>query len=202
MKLYGGNLSPFARMANVTAHETGFGDRIEALAAPVSPVAENPDLASKSPLGKIPILVTDHGHAIFDSRVIIEYLCHISGNKTLIPDDGVKRFRVLTLQAIGQGVADAAVGYRYETATRPQILQWPEYKARLELRMTRSCEDLEANWTKDLAEVTAGSIAVACAYAYLSFRIPAFEWQKSHPKLAAFVTEFSKRPSMQKTPPG
>ena len=202
MKLYGGNLSPFARMVNVVAHEVGYGDRVEGLAAPVSPIAENPDLSAKSPLGKIPILVTEHGHAIFDSRVIIEYLCHVSGNKTLIPDDGVKRFRVLTLQAIGQGVADAGVGYRYETATRPQSLQWPEYKARLELRMMRSCDELEASWMKDLGEVTAGSIAVACALAYLNFRIPDFDWRTGHSKLASFVTEFGKRASMQKTPPG
>lgn len=202
MKLYGGNLSPFARMVNVTAHETGFGDKIEALAAPVSPTAENAELAAKSPLGKIPVLVTDHGHSVFDSRVIIEYLCHVSGNKTLIPDDGVKRFRVLTLQAIGQGMADAAVSYRYETATRPPNLQWAEYQQRLALRIRRSCEDLEANWMKDLKDVTAGSIAVACALAYLSFRIPDVDWRKGHPGLAAFVDEFGKRPSMQKTPPG
>lgn len=202
MKLYGGNLSPFARMTNVTAHETGYGDRVEALAAPVSPIAENPELVAKSPLGKVPVLITEHGHAIFDSRVIIEYLCHVSGNKTLIPDDGVKRFRVLTLQAIGQGIADAAVSYRYETAMRPADRQWNEFKQRLALRITRSCEDLEANWTKDLKEVTAGSIAVACALAYASFRIPEVNWRSAHPKLAAFVEEFGKRASMQKTPPG
>ncbi len=54
-----------------------------------------------------------------DSRVIMEYLCHVAGNSVLIPDDGVKRFRILTLQALGLGLGDAAGRLRYETAARP-----------------------------------------------------------------------------------
>ena len=82
------------------------GEKLELVTTKVAPTEPNPQLERLSPIGKIPVLVTDHGH--HDSRVIIEYLCHISGNNTLIPDDGVKRFRVLTLQSIGQGVADIA----------------------------------------------------------------------------------------------
>ena len=124
MKLYGDTLSPFVRMCLVTAHEVGLGTKIQREISRVDPTTVNAGLAAVSPVGKVPVLVTDHNHAIYDSRVIIEYLCHVSGNKTLIPDDGVKRFRVLTVAALGQAIAEAGVAWRYETAVRPQGLQW------------------------------------------------------------------------------
>ncbi len=101
MKIYGDLISPFVRMTVVTAHEVGLGDKVLHIVEAVKPTEVNQKLAALSPIGKIPILETDHGHGIHDSRVIIEYLCHVAGNSTLIPNDGVKRFKVLTLQALG-----------------------------------------------------------------------------------------------------
>ena len=115
MKIYGDIISPFVRMSLVCGHEAGLGDKVTLAETKVSPSDANASLVAMAPLGKIPVLVTDHGHAVYDSRVIMEYLCHVAGNSTLIPDDGVKRFRVLTLQALAQGMGDAAVAYRYET---------------------------------------------------------------------------------------
>jgi glutathione S-transferase len=199
MKLYGDLISPFVRMCLVTAHEVGLAGRIERVEAKVNPTAVNADLTQLSPIGKIPVLVTDHNHPIYDSRVIIEYLCHVSGNKTLIPDDGVKRFRVLTLTALGQAIAEAGVSQRYETAARPQGLQWREWMERQALRVLAECDDLEKTWQKDLSEVTAGSIAVAVALSYLDFRLPDWKWRHGRPKLQAFHEAFSARPSMQAT---
>ncbi|MGE4249915.1 MAG: glutathione S-transferase family protein [Parvibaculaceae bacterium] len=199
MKLYGDLVSPFFRMCLVTAHEVGLAGKVQPVETKVIPTAVNADLAALSPVAKIPILVTDHNHPIYDSRVIIEYLCHVSGNKTLIPDDGVKRFRVLTLTALGQAIAEAGVAQRYETAVRPQGLQWREWMARHGLRVQAEFDDLEKTWDKDLHEVTAGTIAVAVALAYLDFRLPDWQWRKDRPKLQAFHAAFSARPSMQAT---
>jgi glutathione S-transferase len=165
----------------------------------VAPTEANQQLVALSPIGKIPVLVTDHGHPVHDSRVIIEYLCHISGNKTLIPDDGVKRFRVLTLEAIGQGVAEAAVDYRYETSQRPEPLRWQAWMDRLKLRVDAALNEMDQAWEKDLAEVTAGSIAVAVALSYIDYRLGAWAWRGKRPKLAAFHERFSARPAMLKT---
>jgi glutathione S-transferase len=199
MKLYGDLISPFFRMCLVTAHEVGLGGKVQPVEARVSPTTVNADLTQLSPVGKVPVLVTDHNHPIYDSRVIIEYLCHVSGNKTLIPDDGVKRFRVLTLAALGQALAEAGVAQRYETAVRPQGSQWREWMERQALRVKAEFDDLEKSWEKDLSEVTAGSIAIAVALAYLDFRIPDWQWRKDRPKLTAFHERFSARPSMQAT---
>lgn len=199
MRIYGDLLSPFVRMCVVTAHEVGLGARVEHIVENTNPAQVNPRLARLSPIGKIPVLETDHGHGLYDSRVIIEYLCHVSGNTTLIPDDGVKRFRILTLQALGQGMADAAVAYRYETAARPKGLQWKDWMARTVARINAAQDDVEANWMDSLGEVNAGSIAVGVTLSYIDFRMPDFGWRNGRPKLAAWHEGFCKRDSMVTT---
>ena len=199
MKIYGDLISPFVRMTVVTAHEVGLGAKIEHIVEPVKPTEVNARLAKLSPIGKIPILETDHGHGIFDSRVIIEYLCHVAGNSTLIPDDGVKRFRVLTLQALGQGLSDSAVAYRYEVAVRPKGLQWDDWMTRTVARINASLDDIENNWMDALSEVNAGAIAVAVSLSYLDFRLGDLSWRNGRPKLAAWHEAFCTRDSMKKT---
>lgn len=196
MKIYGDVISPFVRMTLVTAHEAGIADRIKHVREAVKPTEPNPKLTALSPIGKVPVLETDHHHPLYDSRVIMEYLAHVAGNSTLIPDDGVKRFRALTLLALGQGLAEAAVGLRYETAARPQGLQWQEWIDRTHKRIAAACDDADRNWSADLAGITAGTIALACALAYMDLRHPGFAWRDGRPALSAFLERFAKRPSM------
>lgn len=199
MKIYGDLISPFVRMTLVTAHEAGLGGKVEHVTEAVKPTEVNAKLARLSPLGKIPVLETDHGHGIFDSRVIMEYLCHVAGNSALVPDDGVKRFRVLTLQAIGQGLADAAVAYRYETAMRPQGTQWQDWINRSRARFAATFDELDANWMDTLADVNAGSISVAVTLAYIDFRLGELGWRNGRPRLATWHEGFARRDSMVKT---
>jgi glutathione S-transferase len=199
VKIYGIVTSPFVRMCLVTAHECGIAGKLQHIPERPSITEANTTLTSLSALGKVPILETDHHHTIYDSRVIIEYLAHIAGNKTLIPDEGVKRFRILTLQALGQGLSDAAVAYRYEVAERPSELKWAKWLSRATLRMNAAMDDLDRNWNSDLADVTAGSIAAAVALSYIEFRIPELNWRNGRAKLAAFHEKFSKRESMVRT---
>ena len=199
MKIYGDLISPFVRMTVVTAHEVGLGEKIQHIVEAVRPTEVNEKLSALSPIGKIPVLETDHGHGLYDSRVIIEYLCHVAGDSTLIPDDGVKRFRVLTLQALGQGIADSAVAYRYEVGVRPKGLQWEDWMARTLKRIHAALDDLEANWIDTLSEANAGSVAVAVSLSYIDFRLGGFGWRNGRPKLAAWHEGFSRRDSMVKT---
>ena len=199
MKIYGDIISPFVRMTIVTAHEVGLGDKVQHVVEPVKPTEVNEKLAKINPIGKIPVLETDHGHGVYDSRVIIEYLCHAAGNQDLIPHDGVKRFRVLTLLALAQGLADAAVAYRYETAARPQGLQWEDWMKRTMARINAAMDDLETNWQDALAEVNAGSLAAAVTLSYIDFRLGDLGWRTNRPELAAWHAAFSQRGSMVKT---
>jgi glutathione S-transferase len=201
MKLYGSLNSPFARMSMVTAMECGLTARVQLLPAPVKPDEVNEALAKLSPIGKIPVLETDHGHAIYDSRVIMEYFTHVAGNKHLLPDDGVKRFRVLTLLALAQGMADASVALRYEQAARPEGTRWPAMIERGKARIADCLKELEANWHADLVDVTLGSIATAAALGYIDFRDLAPGWRKAHMNLSQFADRFGKRESMTNTTP-
>ena len=200
MKLLYSPASPFARMCLVTAHELGVARQLEVEhVTGVAPTTAHPELTRVNPLGRIPTLVTDHGHALHDSRVICEYLCHRAGDKKLLPDEPVKRFRVLTIQALGQGMGDAAVALRYETATRPEAARWKELIARLRLRLIAACDDLEANWMRDLAEVNAGGIAIGAAASYMDFRHDDLDWRANHRRLAQWFETFTERPAMQAT---
>lgn len=199
MKIYGDTLSPFVRMTLVVAHEVGLGGKVQHIVEAVKPTEVNTKLAALSPIGKVPVFETDHGHGLYDSRVIIEYLCHVAGNSTLIPDDGVKRFRILTLQALGQGLADSAVALRYEKGARPQGLQWQEWIDRTVVRINAALDDLDHSWGETLAEVNVGSIAAAVALSYIDFRLPDIGWRNGRPRLQAFHERFSGRDSMAKT---
>jgi glutathione S-transferase len=200
MNIHGDVISPFTRMCLVTAHEVGLKDRVKLVPAVVRPSEVNTTLTKLSPIGKIPVLETDHGHSIYDSRVIMEYLAHVAGEKGFIPDDGVKRFRVLTLQSLAQSTADAAVALRYEIVQRPEAMRWPEYRSRLKTRVIESLEHIEAEWMADLKGVNVASVAVACTLGYIDFRHDALNWRNTCPNLDEFAQRFNKRMSMEAWP--
>jgi glutathione S-transferase len=200
MKIYGDVVSPFVRMCLVTAHEAGLAGKLNLVHTSAKMAEVNKALEKLSPIGKIPVLVTDHNHAIHDSRVIMEYLAHISGHSELIPDDGVKRFGVLTLQSIAIGAAEAAVALRYEQAQRPEAMRWPEFMARLTTRVSAALDDVEANWSNGLQEVHVGTIALAVMLGYVDFRHGTMNWRTGRPKLAAFEKDFAARACMRAWP--
>jgi glutathione S-transferase len=200
VKLHFNSASPFVRMVRVTALEVGVAEQIELVPTGLmSPVEINRGAVADNPLGKIPCLVTDHGHSLFDARVICEYLGHHGGRSDLYPQEPVKRFRILTVQALSHGIADAGVLHRYETVFRPEALRWDAFAERQIKRIDDALDGFESHWAGDLNEVTAGSIAAACALSYLDFRFADRPWRASRPKLATFYEAFEQRPSMQAT---
>ena len=201
MKLYGDLLSPFVRMSMVTAIEAGLASRVQLINTAVKPHEVNAALEKLSPIGKIPILETEHGHALYDSRVIMEYFTHTGGNSNLLPHEGVKRFRILTLVALAQGMADASVSLRYEQAVRPETARWPDFAARVKERINACLNELENNWREDLQQVSLGSIATAVALGYLDIRHDALGWRKDRANLQQFNEGFVKRDSMINTAP-
>ncbi len=200
MKIYGDVISPFVRMCLVTAHEVGVGDKLQLVKTHMKPNEPHLALQKLSPTAKIPVLETDHHHAIYDSRVIMEYLAHVAGDKSLFPDDGVKHFRGLTLLALANGLGDAAVALRYEQFARPAEFQWPEMKQRHLQRIHAATAELETLWQKDLQTVTAGCIAVACVLSYIDLRHGDTNWRDGHPRLTEFHSMFENRPSMKAWP--
>ena len=201
MKLYGDLLSPFVRMSLVTALECGLGTRVQLVSTLVKPQEANPVLTRLSPIGKVPALETDHGHPLYDSRVIMEYFCHVAGNKVLLADDGAKHFKVLTLLALAQGMGDAAVALRYETFARPQEARWADLANRLRQRVAACMDEMELHWLELLGEVNLGTIAAAVVLGYVDIRELAPDWRKTRMGLAQWHETFAKRESMVNTVP-
>jgi glutathione S-transferase len=200
MKLHGDVISPFVRMCLVSAHHLGLGEKLAMVKTGVKPTEVNEVLERLSPIAKVPVLETDHGHGIYDSRVIMEYLAHHAGSDDFIPNDGVKRFRVLTLLALAQGTADSAVSLRYEQAQRPKDLFWGDYANRLTARINAGLNSLESDWSDVMGLTNAGTIATACMLGYVDFRHSALNWQIGRPKLSAFSARMNALPCFQAWP--
>ncbi|TEA77504.1 glutathione S-transferase [Allopusillimonas ginsengisoli] len=200
MKIYYSAASPYVRKCMVVASELGLTDRIEKLACAASPVKMDLTVAASNPLGKVPALITDDGQALFDSRVICEYLNHLGQGK-LFPDASGERWQALTEQSLADGLLDAALLARYETATRPAQHQWKDWTDGQMRKIANALGHFEAVVTQRAGQVDIGMITLGCALGYLDLRFSDYDWRSAYPGVANWYAEFSQRPSMQETIP-
>ena len=199
MKLFYGAISPFVRKVLVVAHERGIAGRIELVNAQPSPIARDTSITAHNPSGKIPTLLLADGTALYDSRVIVEYLDSLPGGPRLIPD-GPARWLTLTLQSLADEMTDALVLLRYETALRPAPQRWPEWVAGQWDKINASLDVIERQWLAQLQRgVDVGAIAVATSLGYLELRFPEAAWRATRPGLARWYEAFAERPSMKET---
>jgi glutathione S-transferase len=201
MKLYINKASPFARKARILAREAGIADRIEEVETIVSPVAANEKLARDNPLVKIPALVTDGGETLYDSRVICEYLDTLHAKQKLFPATGPQRLAAMRRQALTDGILDAAVLCRYETAVRPEALRWKDWIEGQKRKIFGGLDALDSDVESWRDDFNIGQIGSACVCGYLDFRFADWNWRSGHPKLAAWYERISRRPSVAATTP-
>jgi glutathione S-transferase len=200
MKLWLNPASPFARKVRIVARETGLEGLIEEVSIAVSPVKPHAELARENPLVKIPALSTEEG-TLYDSAVICEYLDSLHGKEPLFPKTGVERWRALRLQALADGVLEAAVLLRYENAVRPEALQWGDWKSGQFGKVRGGLDALEQECASWRSRFGIGEITAACVLGYLDFRFPDEGWRRSRPALEKWYTGISQRPSMKATEP-
>ena len=201
MKLFHVGNSPFVRKVMVVAHEAGLVDKLELLDGGTTPVEANPILAKSNPVGKIPALILDDGTALANSPVICEYLDSQHSGAKMFPAVGAARWEALHLQAICDGLMDAAVNNRYETMVRPEGLRWADWSAGQLAKVDRVVNALEAAAHGWGDKVDIGTISVGCACGYLDYRYNDRNWRGSHPELASWFAKFEQRASMQATMP-
>lgn len=201
MKLLFAPTSPYARKVLVMAHEAGLAEELENVLVLASPTAREPDTTAYNPLGKIPTLVTDVGTALFDSRVICEYLDARSRTGHLFPPAGPARWAALAEQALADGLLDAALLARYETVLRPPHLLWPDWRDGQIAKVTAALDMIERASASFGDRVDIGTIATACALGYLDFRFPDLAWRTERPQASLWFSCFGERPSMAATLP-
>lgn len=195
--------SPYVRKVMILAHETGLAGRIDLMAKNVW--AADTDIAATNPLGKVPALVLPDETVIFDSPVILDYLDSLHGGPRLIPAEGPARVKVLTVQALADGILDAAVLTLLE-GRRPATEQSADWLARQRRAVLRGLDALEGQVAGfgpalEAEPINVGHITVLAALGYLDFRFAALDWRAGRPALAAWFARAAQRPSFLATVP-
>jgi glutathione S-transferase len=198
MELYYSPTSPYVRKVNVCAIELGLDERLERIIT--NPWETDARLLTDNPLSKVPTLITDDGMVLYDSPVICEYLDTAFGSQTLIPASGVERWLALRLQALGDGILDAAV-LRFLERKRSEPQRSNDWDVLQQNTIQRALKYLVSKITEWNTDVTIGQISVACALGYLDFRFAEENWRQNQPGLAEWFASFAERASMQATLP-
>lgn len=196
MILYDNPASPFCRKVQVLARETDQLHDIKVAPAVGSPVNSEKMPTDHNPLGKIPAMVLGDGSALYDSRVICRYLDDMSGGR-FYPKD--KIYEVLRLEALGDGISDAAVAMVYEFRARPEGERSPAMVEAQWAKVARALDHLESDGVSGGFDM--GQISLGCALGYLDFRHADRDWRAGRPNLAAWFDKTSQRDSMVATEP-
>ena len=201
MKLIGSATSPYVRKVRIVMLEK----KLDYKLVLEDVWAAETTIASANPLGKVPCLVMEGGEAVFDSRVIVEYLDTLSPVGKLIPAQGRERAEVKTWDALADGLIDAAILARLE-ATWPGRTDEQRCDAWIVRQQGKIEQALKAMSTGlgDKAfcsgiHFSLSDVAVGCALGYLTFRFPQDRWRESYPNLARLQDKLALRASFADT---
>ena len=201
MKLFYSPASPFARKVLVFIKELGLEDKVELVKITSTVLDQNAALAASNPVAKIPTLVLANGKSLYDSRVITAYLDSQVASPSFYPNTGDARWDVLAMEAMADGMMDAAVNARYERGLRPSEKQWDDWVNGQMKKVHGALKAFDAAAASFGDKTDAGIIGAACACGYLDFRYPDLGWREMCPALGAWYAKFSERKSMQETKP-
>lgn len=202
MKLLGSLTSPYVRKVRVVMAEKKLDFQLE-----LEDVWGNDNILRSNPLGKVPCLVMEGGEAVFDSRVIVEYLDTLSPVGKLIPPSGRERIEVRTWEALADGLLDASILARME-ANWPGRTAAQRSQAWIDRQMSRVDAALQS-MSQGLGDkpwcggnhFTLADIAVGCALGYLDFRFPHIDWRSPYPNLQKLHEKLAARQSFIDTAP-
>lgn len=203
MKLIGSLASPYVRKVRIVMAEKRLDYKFE-----LEDVwAEKSSITEANPLGKVPCLVMEGGEAVFDSRVIVEYLDTLSPVGKLIPPPGRERIEVRTWEALADGLLDAAILARLEQtwtgrSDEQRSQAWVERQmAKVHASLQAMSQGLgERPWCAG-GHFSLADISLGCALLWLEFRFPQIEWRRSYPSLQRMADKLSQRPSFADTVP-
>jgi len=203
MKLIGATGSPYVRKVRIVLAEK----RLDYQFVTEDVWAATTQIGASNPLGKVPCLVTEGAEAMFDSRVIAEYLDTLSPVGKLIPAPGRERAEVKTWEALADGLLDAAILVRLENT-----FEGRKPSERSQAWIDRQMDKVHAS-LKAMAQglgdkpfcsgihLSLSDIAVGCALGWLEFRFPDIGWRAEYPNLAKLMDKLAQRASFADTKP-
>jgi glutathione S-transferase len=203
MKLIGSLTSPYVRKVRVVLAEK----KLEFQFVEEDVWSKDSSISTANPLSKVPCLIMEGGEAMFDSRVITEYLDTMSPVGKLIPTSGRERAEVKTWEALADGLLDAAIAARLE-ATWAGRTDAQRCSAWIDRQMDKIHASLAA-MERGLADkpfcsgvhLSLSDVAVGCALGYLDFRFAQLDWRSAHPHLARLHEKLAQRQSFIDTGP-
>lgn len=176
--------SPFGRKCTFAIKYLGLGDKIQ-----VSEPNSEDHIRKLNPLAKVPALELRQNEALFDSRVILEYLDSLAGGGKIIPPNGEERFYALRQAALADGILEAALLITYEKRYRPDqqpYEPWLDFQREKIIRALKfSLGDLPP-----IDSIHVGSIGLACALEYLDFR-QQYNWRPYFSILVQWIEKFN-----------
>ena len=201
MKLIGSLTSPYVRKVRVVMAEKKLDYQFV-----LEDVWAGDEMLKSNPLGKVPCLVMEGGEAVFDSRVIVEYVDTLSPVGRLIPASGRERVEVRTWEALADGACDALLLARMEATWSPR--EGARSQPWIDRQMNRVTSALKAMslglgdkpWCNG-NHFTLADVAVGCALSYLDFRFGHIDWRGDHANLAKLTEKLAVRPSFVDTAP-
>jgi glutathione S-transferase len=193
MKLIGSLTSPYVRKVRIVMAEK----KLDYQWVLEDVWAADSTITAANPLGKVPCLVMEGGEAVFDSRVIVEYLDTLSPVGKLIPAQGRERAEVKTWEALGDGLLDAAILSRLERSAAWIERQMGKINAALKAMSTGLAEKPHCSGV----HFSLSDVAVGCALGYLDLRFSQINWRESYPNLAKLQEKLTKRASFVETLP-
>ena len=197
MKLIGSLTSPYVSKVRIVLAEKKLDYQFETEEV----WSATTRISESNPLGKVPCLIMEGHEAVFDSRVIVEYLDTLSPVGKLIPNGGRERAEVKTWEALADGVLDAALLARMEAIWAGRT-EGERSQAWIDRQMSKIHNALEA-MARGLADkpfctgihMSLSDIAVGCALGYLDFRFPQIDWRSAHPNLQRLFDKLMQRQS-------
>ena len=203
MKLIGSDTSPYVRKVRIVMAEKRVDHQYER----ENVWAADTRIQDANPLGKVPALLLEDGGAVYDSRVIVEYLDTLSPVGKLIPQSGRERAEVKTWEALADGVMDAGVLWRLEAtwsgrADGERSQAWMDrQRGKIEAGIAAMAKGLGEKPFCIGIHLTLSDIAVGCALGWLDLRFPEIDWRATHPNLKRLHDKLSLRPSFADTQP-
>jgi Glutathione S-transferase len=160
-------------------------------------------VAHYNPLGKVPTLITDEGEVWFDSPIIAQYIELLAIAPALLPTEPVAALKIRQLEALADGIMDAALVSVRELA-RPVEQQSESELLRQREKVSRGLDTLERylqEGTLSVDTLNLATIAIACAVGYLNFRHVSPGWCVNRPLLVKLVENLFQRESFARTEP-
>jgi len=201
MKLLGSTTSPYVRKVRVVMAEK----KLDYAFVTEDVWGADTTISESNPLGKVPCLIMEGAEALFDSRVIVEYLDTLSPVGKLIPAVGRERAEIKTWEALADGLMDAAILARLEATwagrTKAQRSQaWIDRQlGKVHATVKAMSSGLGDKPFCGGIHFSLADIAVGCALGYLDFRFPQIDWRTDYPNLVRLHDKLMQRASFADT---